>query len=174
MGAAGIVAGITGGTGVGLIVGAILFLIGLILFLVGTFLNDDPPVSEVPNPDSTDLARDGGPGALPAGQSAPSVAGLQPSGNTLQAELRVINMFGFDPAPPVTTYPQQGTNKVEMPSWWAFPGRWGVRILNQITNEWDSGTRRVDNYGRSRAYWNTYRLVEFLNDPDRAIDGITA
>jgi hypothetical protein len=61
-----------------------------------------------------------------------------------------------------------------MPSWWSYPGRWGVRVMNRAGGQWDSGTRRVDDSERSRGYWNTYQLVSFLSDPARAVDGIMA
>jgi hypothetical protein len=155
-------------------VSAVLFLIGLLLFILSFFLKGDPPVTEAPNPGSTDLARDGGPGALPSGQAPPHRPGVQPVGAALTATLRIINRFPDDPVPPVTTYPLPAPLTVELPTWWDFPGRWGVRIINRATNDWDSGTRRTDGFGRSRAYWNTYRLVSFLNDPARTADGITA
>jgi hypothetical protein len=157
-----------------LIIAAVVFLIGLILFLLSFFLRSDPPVSEAPNPGSTDVARDGGPAALPPGQAPPTRPGVPPTGNAVGMNLRFINRFRFDPTLPVTTYPLPAPNVVELPTWFDFTGRYGVRVVNRSTNTWDSGTRRTDAFGRSRGYWNTYRLAEFLSDPARLNDGITA
>jgi hypothetical protein len=48
-----------------------------------------------------------------------------------------------------------------MPSWWGFAGRWGVRVTPAASGSWDSGSRRTDPSGRSRAYWNAYQLVQY-------------
>jgi|GEM_PF-2335350 len=193
MGAAGTAAGVCLGLApppltpaciVCLIIAAVVFLIGLILFLLSFLMQSTPPATEAPDPGSTDVARDGGSAALPPGQNAPIENGLQPAGNSVTVNLRVINRFGFD-TPGVSTYPAP-PETVEFPSWFTYPGRWGVRIMNFAGNTWDSGSRRIDPTpiknpsstgliasNRSRAYWNAYRLVEFLNDPARQIDGIT-
>lgn len=181
MGAAGTLAGVCLGLSpppltpaciVCLVIAAVLFLIGLILFILSFFLRSDPPVDEAPNPSSTDVARDGGPASLPAGQPAPQRPGVQPVGSAVASTLRVVNRFRFDPVPPVDTYPLPAPLTVELPTWWGYTGRWGVRTVNQASAEWDSGTRRLDASGRTRAYWNTYRLFAFLNAPARATDGI--
>jgi hypothetical protein len=183
MGAAGTAAGVCLGLApppltpaciVCLIISAIVFLIGLILFILSFLLRDDPPVDEAPDPASTDVARDGGGQAVPPGASPVTTPGLQPSGHTIGTTLRIINRFKFDPTPPVDTYPLPTPNVAELPTWWLFPGRWGVRTRTSALSAGDSGTRRTDSYERSRGYWNTYRLVEFLNDPARVTDGITA
>ncbi len=36
------------------------------------------------------------------------------------------------------------TAMVEMPTWWLFPGRWGIKVMNRGSGQWDNGTRRVD------------------------------
>lgn len=48
------------------------------------------------------------------------------------------------------------------PSWWDYPGRWGIKIPEQANAEWESGTRRTDLNGRSWAYWNALALVDHL------------
>ncbi len=183
MGAAGTAAGVCLGLApppltpaciVCLIIAAVVFLIGLILFLLSLFLRDDPPVDEAPDPAGADVARDGGAAALPPGQAQPHRPGVPPSGNGAGMILRFINRFGFDPTPPVAAYPLPRPDVAELPSWWGFVGRWGVRTQNRPATSWDSGTRRTDAFGRSRGYWNTYRLIEFLNAPGRVTDGITA
>jgi hypothetical protein len=181
MGAAGTAAGVCLGLApppltpaciVCLIIAAVVFLIGLILFLLSFLIRDDPPVDEAPDPSSTDVARDGGGQSVPPGGSTVTVPGLQPSGNSVGTTLRIINRFKFDPTPPVDTYPLPTPDVAEFPSWWLFPGRWGVRTRTSALGNGDSGTRRTDAHERSRGYWNTYRLVEFLNDPARVTDGI--
>lgn len=156
---------------------AAIFLIGLILFILSYFFKSDPPVTEAPNPSSTDLARDGGGQALPAGYGTLKKPGVSPVGRSVSAQIRVIDRFGFDPTPPITSYPLPSTTTpenpiVEMPTWWDFTGRWGVRVVHRATSEWDNGTRRVDNFGRSRGYWNTYNLMKFIADSERSNDGI--
>ena len=57
--------------------------------------------------------------------------------------------------PPITTYPLPvplPAGAIEMPSWWTFAGRWGVRVNRLAAGQWDSGTRRTDPFGRTRAY----------------------
>jgi hypothetical protein len=159
-----------------LIVAAVIFLIGLILFLLSFLFHTDPPVTESPQSSQpgTDVARDGGPAATPQGSGTLSgPPGLPPTA-VVPITLRLISRYGFDTTPPVSTYPLPSSGVVEMPSWWIFPGRWGVRVMNRASGQWDSGTRRVDAFERSRGYWNAYQLVQFLGDPERATDGITA
>src|SRR5262249_17846697 len=83
-----------------------------------------------------------------------------------QPILRLISEFGFDPTPPITTYPlpapPPATGAVEMPSWWTFAGRWGVRVNRLAAGQWDSGTRRTDAFGRTMPYWNAHQLVQFI------------
>lgn len=47
------------------------------------------------------------------------------------------------------------------PAWWNYAGRWGVAMSSAIAG-WDSGGRRIDFRGRSRAYWNTVWLQTVL------------
>jgi hypothetical protein len=135
-------------------------------------------VTEAPNPGSNEIARDGGGEALPDGEQPVKKQGVTYVGSNVSSQIRVIDRFGFDPTPPVTTYPLPAPPSlqnpvVEMPTWWNFSGRWGIRVIHRANAEWDNGTRRVDTYGRSRGYWNAYRLVQFISDPQRQNDGIT-
>jgi hypothetical protein len=182
MGAAGTAAGVCLGLApppltvaciVCLIIAAVVFLIGFILWLLSLILHTDPQVSESPQSSApgTDVARDGGPAAPPPGVNVQGPPGLPPT-SQVQVNLRLISRFKFDPTAPVTTYPLLAPNVFEMPSWWEHSGRWGVRIMNRLSGQWDSGTRRVDEFERSRGYWNTYQLLSFLNDSERASDGI--
>ncbi len=184
MGAAGTAAGVCLGLApppltpaciVCLIIAAVVFLIGLILWLLSLILQTDPQTTESPQSSApgTDVARDGGPAAAPPGVTVSGPPGLPPTAQ-VSANVRIISRFKFDPTAPVTTYPLPGPDIVEMPSWWQYPGRWGVRVVNRFSGQWDSGARRVDEFERSRGYWNTYQLIAFLSDPERAIDGISA
>ena len=184
MGAAGTAAGVCLGLApppltvaciVCLIIAAVVFLIGLILFILSFILRDDPPVTETPQSSApgSDVARDGGPASPPPGVNVQGPPGLPPTAQ-VGANLRIVSRYKFDPTAPVTTYPLPAPGVVEMPSWWNYPGRWGVRVMNRADSQWDSGARRVDNFERSRGYWNTYQLVSFLSDPARAVDGIAA
>ncbi|APB72141.1 hypothetical protein PPYC1_17975 [Paenibacillus polymyxa] len=160
-----------------LVVSGVVFLIGLVLFVLSWLLKDDPTITEAPLPSSTDVARRGGGQALPPGFPTLTSPGVAPVGKGLKAMIRVIDRFGFDPELPESSYPLPEPTSlenpiVEMPTWWNFSGRWGVRTVHRATSEWDSGTRRVDKYGRSRGYWNTYRLIKFISDPDRKSDNI--
>jgi hypothetical protein len=146
------------------IAGAI-FVIGLIMFLLSFWLTDTTPDTETPQSSQpgTDVARDDGPAAIPAtpGSGVPTHAS-----SVAQPTLRLISEFGFDPTPPITTFPLPSplpaTGAIEMPSWWTFPGRWGVRVTPMASGSWDSGSRRTDPFGRTRAYWNAYQLVQFV------------
>ncbi|MEK5376186.1 hypothetical protein [Paenibacillus sp. FSL P2-0173] len=160
-----------------LVVSGVVFLIGLVLFVLSWLLKDDPTITEASLPSSTDVARRGGGQALPPGFPTLTSPGVAPVGKGLKAMIRVIDRFGFDPELPESSYPLPEPTSlenpiVEMPTWWNFSGRWGVRTVHRATSEWDSGTRRVDKYGRSRGYWNTYRLIKFISDPDRKSDNI--
>ena len=168
MGAAGSAIGVCAGIAelppaavVCIIIAAVVFLIGLILFILSFLLPDTTPATETPQSSQpgSDVARDDGPAALPAGTTSSSASSVA------QPVLRLISEFGFDPMPPITTYPLPvplPAGAIEMPSWWTFAGRWGVRVNRLAAGQWDSGTRRTDPFGRTRAYWNAYQLVQFI------------
>jgi hypothetical protein len=145
-----------------LIISAVIFLIGLILFLLSFLLPDTTPQTE--NPQSpqpgTDVARNDGPATAPGGVSSSTASSM------VTTTLRLISDYTFDPTPPISTYPLPSplptTGAVEMPSWWGFDGRWGVRVTPTASGSWDSGSRRTDPFGRSRAYWNAYQLVQYV------------
>lgn len=146
-----------------LIVSGIIFLIGLFLFLLSWFLRDTSPPTESPQSSQpgTDVARDDGPSATPGniGTYLPSSAS-----SIVTQTLRLISNYTFDPTPPVSTYPLSAAGAVEMPSWWGFAGRWGVRVNPTASGSWDNGSRRTDPFGRSRAYWNAYQLVQYVGN----------
>jgi hypothetical protein len=147
------------------IIAAVIFLLGLILFILSFLLSDTSPTTETvqSSQPGSDVARDNGPSSLP---SIPGVTITSNASSMVQPTLRLISEFEFDPTPPITTYPlpapPPATGAIEMPSWWNFSGRWGVRITPLAAGTWDSGTRRTDPYGRTRAYWNSYQLVSFV------------
>ncbi len=135
-GGGGIVAGTTGGTGVGLVIGLIMLLIGFLMQLFGK------DTTTTPEPDSQgDIATSGGPSA---GSIAP------PGGSSAYVATQLVT---------VSTLP--GNPGCPPPAWWPFPGRWGVAMSSALSS-WDSGARRVDYMQRSRAYWNTVWLQQAL------------
>ncbi|MGB6305015.1 MAG: hypothetical protein WBF45_14825 [Acidobacteriaceae bacterium] len=172
MGAAGSAIGVCAGIAelppaavVCIVIAAVVFLIGLILFILSFLFPDTTPTTETvqSTQPGSDVARDDGPAAIP------TISGTTVSTNAssvAQPTLRLISEYQFDPTPPITTYPlpspAPATGLIEMPSWWAFPGRWGVRITPLASGGWDSGSRRSDPFGRTRAYWNAYQLVAFI------------
>jgi len=138
-GAGGIVAGTTGGTGVGLVIGALLWLIGLIISLIAA-----GETSSSPAPDSSgDIASDTGPATNTGGGSGESTPGTP----STVVDTSLVVLSGL---------PGLG-GQLEPPAWWPFPGRWGV-AMNSDTGSWDSGGRLSDFQGRTRAYWNTAAL----------------
>jgi hypothetical protein len=141
-----------------LVISAIIAIIGFLLFLLSFLLESSSPQTESPQSTQpgSDVARDDGPTATPTAPGSPPTPGVP------QTTLRTISEYTFDPTPPITTYPVPPAGAIEMPSWWWFPGRWGVRITPLAAGTWDSGSRRTDPYGRTRAYWNTYQLVSFI------------
>lgn len=135
-GGGGLVAGATGGTGVGLIIGLIMLLIG---FLIQLFAKD---TTHTEQPDQQgDIASSNGPSA---GSIPPPGSG----GAYVATELVTLSMLPDNAGCPA-------------PAWWPFPGRWGVAMSSALSS-WDSGARRVDYMQRSRAYWNTVWLQQKL------------
>lgn len=145
-----------------LIISLVIFIIGLILFLLSFLFPDTTPQTETPQSSQpgTDVARDDGPATAPGGVSSSTASSV------VTPTLRLISDYAFDPTPPISTYPlpapPPATGAVEMPSWWEFAGRWGVRVTPTASGSWDSGSRRTDPFGRSRAYWNSYQLVQYV------------
>ncbi len=152
-------AGALTATGVGLIFLAILLILAIIFLLIAAA--DEH--TAIPTPGG-DFAPGGVP-VLPGGTQAnptnpqtqagtvnvPNPLGGLP-GNagavTLPGALyNVVFCNRFDP-----------TGECAPPTWWDFTGRWGVKVTADITSGWDNGSRRVDQFGRSRGYWNTLSL----------------
>jgi hypothetical protein len=60
-----------------------------------------------------------------------------------------------------TPYPSPA--ECENPAWWDYSGCWGVRVQHSFSSQWERGSRRVDEFGRSLAYWNALRLSTKLH-----------
>jgi hypothetical protein len=142
-----------------LILGIIVFVIGLLVlaFTGGQAppAPEDPPKNEPTQPGQEDVATDGtGPAGVPPGTAKPT----QASGS-VDFTLRVIDRFygdlfgGFPPA----------GGSCELPPWWDYGGRWGVKLGDPNSPGWDSGSRRADRFERSRGYWNARELVWFVS-----------
>jgi hypothetical protein len=146
---------------------ALAFLIAWLISLIWEAINQasGSPIPDAPQVDNP--AGDGpgtggeeesaGPTPANAPQGASGPAGPDPgAGNTgsptgrdvVDFDVRVVDMLnGADHAP----------------AWWQFTGGWGVDIPDDLAGGWDSGTRRLDEQGRSWAYWHALRLLTVMN-----------
>jgi hypothetical protein len=122
---------------VGTIVGGLLLLLGFLM----QFFGKDTTTSPLPD-GSGDVATSNGP---VANAGAPSTASGAPS---VDIDLKVVS-----------TLPDNAS--CVPPPWWSYAGRWGVAVSSGAAS-WDSGGRRIDFRGRSRAYWNTVWLQTAL------------
>ncbi|MBI2709425.1 MAG: hypothetical protein HYX34_06985 [Actinobacteria bacterium] len=161
---------------------AILALLIWLISLIADLCNDSSENPANPNPSNPEAAGDGpwggddaGPPAAgaPGGDGGPGAdGGGDPAGgwglpnsgspigaNTVSFDVRFVDSTGRDRRPAVTAYPSEAP--CERPSWWDFPGRWGVRVSPRLDSTWASGTQRVDELARCRGYWHTLR---FLSD----------
>ena len=158
-GAAIFAAGAVMGNPVILIIGALIFIVGLIYLAItggqAPPAPEDPPKNEPPQPGVEDVATsETGPAGVPPGGGAPGAAS-----RSVDVTLRVIDRFYgdlFGGLPPAN-------GVCELPPWWEYGGRWGVKLGNPNSPGWDSGTRRVDRFDRSRGYWNARELVWFVS-----------
>jgi hypothetical protein len=114
------------------IVGALMILAGFLMQLFGK----DSSTTELPN-SAGDIASGSGPGAgaVPGAAAGPGFVGTK---------LVVMSTLPNNP-------------NCQPPPWWNYPGRWGVAVSSAMSS-WDSGGRRFDFRGRSRAYFNTVIL----------------
>lgn len=134
-GTGGVLAGVGGP--VGIVIGLLLVLFGFIMQLLATNTTQE----EVPDSDG-DIA-DG------AGPYSAAVENVNSSSPNITGNLQVFS-----------TLPDNAS--CEPPPWWSYPGRWGVAVAGGA-GAWDSGGRRIDFIGRSRAYWNTVNLQAALD-----------
>lgn len=93
------------------------------------------------------LTERGGITVVPSPQGVPlfdpSIAKI----HSLRAATHVINSVGYS-----------SKSECAPPSWWSFAGCWGIRVANSFGG-WDNAGRRIDPYGRSKAYWNALALL---------------
>lgn len=164
------------------VLAAILALILLILWLISLIdAHDTNPGTDVPGSTPNDQAGDdgtqGGGSESPAGSAPPTdggggggggggpTVGLPNTGSptgqaTVSFDVRVIDRISPHPPAP-TGYPS--AELCENPTWWDYSGGWGVRVQAGFGTGWENGTRRVDEFGRSLAYWNGLRLSTVLH-----------
>jgi hypothetical protein len=143
--AAGIVAGTTGGTGVGLLIGAVLAVLAGLLALLGA----DEATGSADTLTSTDAADASGDVANSGGGlTGPASASSSAGGAFVPVDLETISLL-------------PDAEGLSAPAWWSYPGRWGIAVSSSLPG-WDSGGRRIDFIGRSRAYWNSVWLQHSL------------
>jgi hypothetical protein len=137
------VGGVVIGAGLGTTpIGWPLLIVGLLIVAAGVLmqaLGTDKSTTDQPD-SSGDIASSNGPGA----GRAPETAGST-----------------FVPANLVVLSTLPDTEACPPPAWWSYPGRWGIAVSSDMAS-WDSGGRRIDFKGRSRAYWNTVWLQTAL------------
>ena len=79
---------------------------------------------------------------------------------TVSFDVRLVDRVFHDDERP-TGYPSE--TPCESPTWWDYSGGWGIKVLNGFGSGWENGTRRIDEHGRSWAYWNGLRLSTVVN-----------
>jgi hypothetical protein len=146
---------------------ALAFLIAWLISLIWEAI-DQASGAPIPDAPQVDNAAGDGPGTggeeEPAGPAAGSAAagGLGPAGpvpgagnsgsstgrDIVDFDVRVVDLLN---------------HADEAPAWWWFTGGWGVDIPDDLAGKWDSGPRRVDEQGRSWAYWHALRLLTVMN-----------
>ncbi len=175
--------------GIGIVVAAIAAIFAiialalLILWLISLIdANDTSSGTDVPGSTPNDQASDdgtqGGGAQAPAGSAPPTggtgggggggggpSVGLPNTGSptgeaTVSFDVRVIDRISLE-RPEPTGYPS--AELCENPTWWDYSGGWGIRVQGGFGTGWENGTRRVDEFGRSLAYWNGLRLSTVLH-----------
>jgi hypothetical protein len=136
--------------------------------------NDDSG-DPIPASEGNDEANDegtqaGGDGSEDPAPPAPGGSGSGPFGlpntgsptgrATAFFDVRVVDRVFLTPEE-TTGYPSR--RPCESPTWWEYSGGWGVRVVNGFGTGWRNGTRRIDEHGRSWAYWNGLRLSNVLH-----------
>lgn len=115
--------------------------------------DDDPPA---PGGSGGSGTPGGGGGGDDDGWGLPN-SGSPTGANTVSFDVRFVDRTGPADTWEPTGYPS--ASPCEQPSWWDFPGQWGVRVPSTASGTWASGQRRVDDEGRCRGYWNTLRFL---------------
>jgi hypothetical protein len=163
----------------GWVVAAIIAIVALIIWLISLIAdlcNDSAENPANPFPTNPEAGGDGPWGGDDSGPPAPGPSGGSggasggggatdewglpnagsPSGaNAVSFDVRFIDRVGTPG--PVTAYPSDRPD--ENPSWWDFPGRWGVRVAPSMTSSWASGNQRIDEQGRCLGYWHALRFL---------------
>ena len=153
---------------------ALLFMLAWLISLIWDAVNlasGDP----VPSHEANDEANgDGGQaGSIdepPAGgSSGPDPSASQPPGtpnagsptgrDIVSFDVRVVDML--NEADERTSFPSDSF--CEHPYWWEYTGSWGINVAPACDNDWESGTRRIDEFKRSWGYWNALRMLTFVN-----------
>lgn len=116
--------------------------------------DDEPPVPGSGGGEGEPPAGGGGGGG--DGWGLPN-SGSPTGANTISFDVRFVDRTRSPDGRRVTGYPS--AEPCEQPSWWDFPGQWGVRVPSTASGTWASGQRRVDAEGRCRGYWNTLRFL---------------
>jgi hypothetical protein len=103
------------------------------------------------------------------GSSGPNPTANQPPGtpnagsptgqDIVSFDVRVVDML--HEAEERTGFPSDSF--CEHPHWWPYTGSWGINVPPGVDNDWESGTRRVDEFGRSWGYWHALRMLTFVN-----------
>jgi hypothetical protein len=139
-----------------------------------------PVPGSTPNPEANGDGTQGGGTEPPSGSAPPTGStggagggatfGLPNTGSptgqaTVSFDIRLVDRV-LHPRPHVSGYPSD--SECENPTWWDYSGGWGVMIQGGFGTGWEDGTRRVDEFGRSLAYWNGLRLSTVLHGgPDQ-------
>ncbi len=156
-----------------LIILAITLLLLWLASLIQSDLNDGtgtPIPGSTPNDEANGDGTQGGGTEDPAGASPPPTGsgpsvGLPNTGSptgeaTVSFDVRLIDRIFPTRAPP-TGYPSESL--CENPTWWDYSGGWGIRVQGGFGTGWENGNRRIDEFGRSLAYWNGLRLSTVLH-----------
>lgn len=119
--------------------------------------NPGPPAAGTPpsggHDDPSRTGSDVEAGAYASGVGAPR------GHNHASFDVRVIdqvNEHALTPFPPPAA-------RCERPVWWDYRGAWGVPVHVRESSGWANGRPRVDEHGRSWAYWHAVRLDEYLS-----------
>jgi hypothetical protein len=145
------------GTGVLAPVAGVLCGLGIVAFLLGGILsavaNANHGHSTLFSPDPEgDFVPPDGPISDPTGVILASPA----AGMVTPYALNVLTNLPPSPG-------EEGDPIFTAPAWWPYDGRWGVMVVPRVSSGWDSGMRRVDSMGRTKAYWNTLETIRFVN-----------
>jgi hypothetical protein len=121
----------------------------------------EPPAPGAGAPDGSDGGPGGGPGGSPV-YGLPNT-GSPTGANTVSFDVRFVDGVRREGQERRRFTPYPSPEPCELPTWWDFSGRWGVRVAPGFAGSWASGDQRVDERGRSWGYWHTLRFFEELH-----------